>query len=87
MSIYASINIFNFLPMDRQLRRSFKEEIVRDLMTSTTAQEELETEWQQLKDDREALRVIFPSGSSKVSVYWGLLLARWAIIRVINIAS
>ena len=56
--------------MDRQLRRSFKEEIVRDLMTSTTAQEELEKEWQQLKDDREALRVIFPSGNSKVGINW-----------------
>ena len=70
------------VPVDRQLRRSFKEEIVRDLMTSTTAQEKLEAEWLQLKDDREALRVIFPSGNSKVGINWGKLSARWVLIRV-----
>lgn len=52
----------------RNLRRSFKEDIVRDLLTSTTAQAELESEWQQLKEDREALRTIFPTGNSKVSL-------------------
>ena len=51
----------------RNLRRSFKEDIVRDLLTSTTAQGELEAEWQQLKEDRDALRSIFPTGNSKVS--------------------
>ena len=53
--------------MYRNLRRSFKEDIVRDLLTSTTAQGELEAEWQQLKEDRDALRSIFPTGNSKVS--------------------
>ena len=51
----------------RNLRRNFKEEIVRELLTSTTAQSELESEWQQLREDREALRIIFPTGNSKVS--------------------
>ena len=53
----------------RHLRRSFKEEIVRDLLTSTTAQAELEAEWQQLREDRDALRTIFPTGNSKVSKF------------------
>ena len=51
----------------RQLRKYFKEDIVRDLLTSTTAQEELEAEWLKLSEDREAVRAIFPTGNSKVS--------------------
>ena len=54
--------------MHRQLRKYFKDDIVRDLMTSTTSQAELEAEWQQLKDDRENLRAIFPTGNSRVRV-------------------
>lgn len=38
-------------------------------MKSTTLQTELETEFHQLKEDRETLRAIFPTGNSKVSVY------------------
>ena len=50
----------------RQLRKYFKEDIVRDLLTSPTAQAELEAEWQQLKEDRENLRSTFPTGNSRV---------------------
>ncbi len=50
----------------RHLRHCFKEDIVRDLLTSSTAQTELEMEWQQLCEDREAIRVVFPTGNSKV---------------------
>ena len=50
----------------RQLRKYFKEDIVRDLLTSATAQTELEAEWQQLKEDRENLRSTFPTGNSRV---------------------
>ena len=52
----------------RQLRKCFKEDIVRDLLTSTTAQAELEAEWLQLKEDRENIRSIFPTGNSRVSI-------------------
>ena len=37
-------------------------------MKSGTLQKELEDEFQQLKEDRTALRSIFPTGNSKVSV-------------------
>lgn len=50
----------------RQMRKYFKEDIVRDLLTSATAQAELEAEWQQLKEDRENLRSTFPTGNSRV---------------------
>ena len=52
----------------RQLRNCFKEDIVRDLLTSSTAQTELEAEWQQLKEDREIIRTVFPTGNSKVQL-------------------
>lgn len=52
----------------RQLRHSLKEEIVRDLLTSPTAQTELEEEFRQLKEDRENLRAIFPTGNTKVKI-------------------
>ena len=35
-------------------------------MTSASAQEELEAEFQQLKVDRETLRSIFPAGINRV---------------------
>ena len=50
----------------RQMRKYFKEDIVRDLLTSATAQAELEAEWQQLKEDRDNLRSTFPTGNSRV---------------------
>lgn len=50
----------------RHLRKFYSEEIVRDLTTSTTAQGELEKEWQQMVDDRKEARIIFPTGNSKV---------------------
>ena len=58
--------MYMYIVNHRHLRRSFKEDIVRDLLTSTTAQAELEAEWQQLKEDRDALRTVFPTGNSKV---------------------
>ncbi len=59
----------------RHLRRCFKEDIVRDLLTSSTAQAELEREWQQLSKDREAIRVVFPTGNSKVRL-WGVCMCK-----------
>ena len=64
----------------RQLRKYFKEDIVRDLLTSTTAQEELEAEWLKLSEDREAVRAIFPTGNSKVS-YVSVHVIKYSYIR------
>lgn len=43
------------------------EEIVKDLVGDAHAIAELEKEWDQLTEDRLALRQIFPSGESKVT--------------------
>lgn len=42
--------------------------MVRDLIKSTSAQAKLEAEFQTLKEDRETLRNIFPTGNSKVMI-------------------
>lgn len=52
----------------RNLRLHIKENIVRDLMTSASAQEELEAEFAQLKADRDTLRQIFPAGVNRVTI-------------------
>lgn len=55
-----------FLLFYRNLRKYVNEDIVKDLMGNATAIERLETEWNQLQSDREAMRVVFPSGNNKV---------------------
>ena len=58
---------FKFEPSDeRYLRRIFIEEITRELISSAEVITEIEHEWEQLEQDREALRQIFPTGENKV---------------------
>ena len=49
------------------LRRCFNEKIVKDVVANAHVHLELEKEYDQLKEDREVLRKIFPKGESKVS--------------------
>lgn len=58
---------FHFL--GRRLRRYLQEDVVRDLCSSATALQDLETEFNQLLEDREILRKIIPSGNSKVRMH------------------
>ena len=39
---------------------------MKELLTSPSAQTQLEAEFKQLREDRETLRSIFPTGNSKV---------------------
>lgn len=52
----------------RHLRKYLNEDIVKELVGDAHAIAELEKEWEQLSEDRLALRQIFPSGESKVCV-------------------
>ena len=53
--------------VDRQLKRCLAEDIVKDIMGDSHVVElELEREWEQLQEDRQALRQVFPTGDSKV---------------------
>lgn len=51
---------------DRALRRVLQEDVVKDVMTNAHVQSSLEREFEKMKEDREILRAIFPTGDSKV---------------------
>lgn len=51
---------------ERYLRRCLTEDVVRQIQTDVAIQQELETEFDQLQQDRENIRAIFPTGDSKV---------------------
>ena len=57
------------------MRANFQEDVVRDILTSSEAQTNLELEFEQLKKDRNVMREIFPTGNSKVhysvQLLWG----------------
>lgn len=51
---------------ERALRRTLQEDVVKDVLTNAHVQSALETEFEKMKEDREILRAIFPTGDSKV---------------------
>lgn len=54
---------------ERALRRTLQEDVVKDVMTNAHVQGSLEREFEKMKEDREILRAIFPTGDSKVGLY------------------
>lgn len=51
---------------ERALRRTLQEDVVKDVMTNAHVQSAVEHEFDKMKEDREILRAIFPTGDSKV---------------------
>lgn len=51
---------------ERALRRMLQEDVLKEVMTNAHVQSALEREFEKMKEDREILRAIFPSGDSKV---------------------
>lgn len=56
---------------ERALRRMLQEDVVKDVLTNAHVQSTLEREFDQMKEDRENLRTIFPTGDSKVRSHIG----------------
>lgn len=54
---------------DRALRRMLQEDVVKDVLTNAHVQGALEREFEKMKEDRDILRAIFPTGDSKVGAY------------------
>ena len=54
------------IPSVRWMRKNMTEDNIKDLMGDAHASGELEKEWEQLREDREMARSIFPKGDSKV---------------------
>lgn len=48
-----------------------QEDVVKDVLTNAHVQSVLEKEFEKMKEDREILRAIFPTGDSKVCVIRG----------------
>lgn len=51
---------------ERALRRVLQEDVVKDVLTNAHVQSVLEKEFEKMREDREILRAIFPTGDSKV---------------------
>ncbi|XP_072286604.1 DNA-directed RNA polymerase II subunit RPB1-like [Pyxicephalus adspersus] len=62
---------------ERALHRMLQEDVVKDILSNAHIQNELEKEFEKMREDREALRVIFPNGVSKVVLPCNLLRMIW----------
>uniref|UniRef100_A0A3B4B8G5 DNA-directed RNA polymerase subunit n=1 Tax=Periophthalmus magnuspinnatus TaxID=409849 RepID=A0A3B4B8G5_9GOBI len=51
---------------ERALKRTLQEDIVKDVLTNAHVQSALEREFEKMREDRDVLRAIFPTGDSKV---------------------
>lgn len=51
------------------MRRCLSENVVREIQTDVSIQQQLEAEFDQLQQDRENIRTLFPNGDSKVGVF------------------
>lgn len=70
---------------ERYLRRIFNEDVIKEVSESGFIIQELESEWEQLTRDREALRTIFPSGESKVVLPCNLQRMIWNVQKIFHI--
>lgn len=70
---------------ERYLRRIFNEDVIKEMSESGFIIQELESEWEQLSRDREALRTIFPSGESKVVLPCNLQRMIWNVQKIFHI--
>jgi len=70
---------------ERHMRKIFSEEVLKDLMGSNDSVSELEKEWDQLNNDRDTLREIFPSGESKVVLPCNLKRMIWNVQKIFHI--
>lgn len=72
MLVLSPLNRFKFdCTNERALRRTLQEDVVKDVMTNAHVQSSLEREFEKMKEDREILRAIFPTGDSKVRLcFW-----------------
>ncbi|KAF6715871.1 DNA-directed RNA polymerase II subunit RPB1 [Oryzias melastigma] len=70
---------------DRALRRVLQEDVVKDVMTNAHIQSVLEKEFDKMKEDREILRAIFPTGDSKVVLPCNLARMIWNAQKIFRI--
>jgi DNA-directed RNA polymerase II subunit RPB1 len=67
------------------MKRCLSEEVIKDLMGNALSVSQLEKEWEQLKEDRDILRSIFPTGDSKVVLPCNLQRMIWNAQKIFRI--
>ena len=67
------------------MKKCLTEETIKDLMGDAHALAALEREWAQLKEDRDDLRTIFPTGDSKVVLPCNLQRLIWNAQKIFRI--
>ncbi|XP_010021451.1 PREDICTED: DNA-directed RNA polymerase II subunit RPB1, partial [Nestor notabilis] len=72
---------------ERALRRTLQEELGKGVLFNAHIQNELEREFEKMREDREVLRVIFPTGDSKVVLPCNLLRMIWNAQKIFHINS
>ncbi|TKS92860.1 DNA-directed RNA polymerase II subunit RPB1 [Collichthys lucidus] len=70
---------------ERALRRMLQEDVVKDVLTNAHVQSALEREFDKMKEDREVLRAIFPTGDSKVVLPCNLARMIWNAQKIFRI--
>merc|ERR1719211_785221 len=79
-------NKYKFDPSnERQMRKLFTDEVLREMVGQSDVVAEIEREWQQLIKDREALRQIFPKGKTKVVLPCNLERMIWNARKIFHI--
>lgn len=77
---------FRFDPSnERYLRKTFTEDVIKQLTESGYVIQELENEWEQLSHDRNELRDIFPNGETKVVLPCNLQRMIWNVQKIFHI--
>uniref|UniRef100_UPI00358E2B84 DNA-directed RNA polymerase II subunit RPB1 isoform X2 n=1 Tax=Myxine glutinosa TaxID=7769 RepID=UPI00358E2B84 len=69
----------------RALLRCLHEDVVNEVLDSTHIQNCLEREFEQIRDDREVLRAVFPTGDSKVVLPCNLQRMIWNAQKIFHI--
>uniref|UniRef100_H3AVP5 DNA-directed RNA polymerase subunit n=1 Tax=Latimeria chalumnae TaxID=7897 RepID=H3AVP5_LATCH len=70
---------------ERAMRRMLQEEAVKEILSNAHIQNELEKEFEKMKEDREVLRMIFPTGDSKVVLPCNLMRMIWNAQKIFHI--
>lgn len=67
------------------MKKCLSEEVIKDLMGDALAVSQLDREWEQLREDRDILRSIFPTGDSKVVLPCNLQRMIWNAQKIFRI--
>ncbi|CAJ0585840.1 unnamed protein product, partial [Mesorhabditis spiculigera] len=72
---------------EQALRRVYTEDVVRELIGTPSALNDVEDEWQQLEEDRRLLRKIFPKGDNKVVLPCNLQRLIWNAQKIFKVET